>query len=242
MPERKQEPPASGLRSPATAALHGDPRLATLQQFIEALAVIAQARLADRRACAHRTVEALYRFLRVLHANDALEATADLRDAFADLEQGRRPELFEPARIGPGRRTSVREHRLKAWAIAAAEALEARGLGTQQANRKVAEVVQKYGMEIGRQDTRSSELVVAGWRHNLRRAKRTPAKILSFLPGIRRVLQGCEDRQEILSLLAHVGFEDAQFAPILGRDAARIEVDYPVDSQGRSSTNLWDVY
>jgi hypothetical protein len=34
--------------------------------------------------------------------------------------------------------------------------------------------------------------VVAEWRHNLRRAKRTPAKILSLLPGSEELCRGAK--------------------------------------------------
>ena len=145
--------------------------LVTLDLFIEALAVIAGNQLTDRGAAARKVVEALYRFALTLRLYDALGPIGDLCDAFADLEVGRRPELFEP-RATKGRRTSVREYRMKAWAVAAAEALEARGLDQGHANRAVADVVEQYCRPIGRIDTRSSGAVVAGWRRNLGRSQR----------------------------------------------------------------------
>jgi hypothetical protein len=118
---------------------------------------------------------------------------------------------------------------MEAWAIAAAEELEARGLDPQQANRAVAEVVEAYGMAIGRRDTRSTGSVIAGWRRNLGRARQTPEGVPSFLPGIRRVLHGCEDGQEVLSLLAHAGFEGVQFAPTLGTPAAKLALGNTIE-------------
>lgn len=195
-------------------------RGAAFDLFIQALSTIAGSRLVDRRVAARQVVEALYRLLVTLREHDAIGPVSDLRDAFADLHAGRRAELFEPRRK-TGRRTSVREHRMKAWAIAAAEELESRGFDAQQANRNVGNVVNVYGFPLGRIDSSSVGSVIAGWRRNIGRANRTPKTVVAVLPHARRTFHRCTNIDEVLSFLAHYGFEEVQYAPVLGKRAER---------------------
>ncbi len=196
-------------------------RLEIADRFIEALSIIAQGQLADRRLTARRAIDSLYLMLLARGEYDAIGPIADLRDAFADLENGRRPELFEPVkRIG--RTVSIREHRMKAWAVAAAEELEARGLDRQASNRSVARVVETYGMPVGRRDTGRASTVIDGWRRNLTRRGRTPNRVLRMMSEARASFERCKSPDEILSLLAHVGVENVQFEPVIGKRPTRI--------------------
>lgn len=93
---------------------------------------------------------------------------AKLLTAVADLRRGRQPELLSKAKLGHRPRQSLDEWRVRANAAHVADLLEGTGLSADEANRAIARVLDRNGVEVGRQRRGALPAdVVARWRADL---------------------------------------------------------------------------